>query len=207
MNHFLAKLVLFTGLLCMAAPVSAHHPMGGRAPANFFEGFVSGFAHPIIGLDHFVFLIAVGVLAIGLQLRYWIPALFIMATVVGTVLHMMSVNLLWVDAMIALSILLSGVLLLGFREHRQAVLLVLCGIAGVFHGYAYGEAILGAEPTPIAAYLVGFTIIQYVIMATLVWGGDLFLQRNKAETAKKLIHMLGSAVSSIGLVFLALSAS
>jgi urease accessory protein len=33
--------------------------------------------------------------------------------------------------------------------------------AGAVHGYAYGESIVGAETQPLAAYIVGFAMIQY----------------------------------------------
>jgi urease accessory protein len=36
-------------------------------------------------------------------------------------------------------------------------------IAGAVHGYAYGESIVGAERTPLLAYIVGFALIQYGI--------------------------------------------
>ncbi len=38
---------------------------------------------------------------------------------------------------------------------RSAVALVLFVIVGLIHGYALGESIYGAEPTPLYAYLVG----------------------------------------------------
>jgi len=41
------------------------------------------------------------------------------------------------------------------------VLTVLGAIAGLFHGYAYGESIIGAGMT--FAYLLGFTLIQYTV--------------------------------------------
>ena len=42
---------------------SAHHPFGGEAPKTIAEGLLSGIGHPVIGLDHIVFVIAVGLLA------------------------------------------------------------------------------------------------------------------------------------------------
>jgi urease accessory protein len=36
-------------------------------------------------------------------------------------------------------------------------------VAGLFHGHAYGEAIFGAEATPVVAYLAGFGLTQYGI--------------------------------------------
>nr|MDJ0600449.1 HupE/UreJ family protein [Crocosphaera sp.] len=52
------------GLLILAQPATAHHPFGGQTPSNFFEGFLSGLGHPIIGLDHFAFILASGFLGI-----------------------------------------------------------------------------------------------------------------------------------------------
>ncbi|MEM9273909.1 MAG: HupE/UreJ family protein [Cyanobacteria bacterium P01_F01_bin.143] len=45
-------------------PAQAHHPLGGGTPANFIEGLLSGFGHPIIGLDYFAFVIAFGLIAV-----------------------------------------------------------------------------------------------------------------------------------------------
>ncbi|VEP17320.1 hypothetical protein H1P_590012 [Hyella patelloides LEGE 07179] len=50
--------------LVMVQPTLAHHPFDGRTPASFVEGFLSGLGHPIVGLDHFAFVIAVGLLAV-----------------------------------------------------------------------------------------------------------------------------------------------
>jgi len=33
----------------------------------------------------------------------------------------------------------------------------------MFHGYAYGEAIIGATTVPLVAYLLGFSLIQWII--------------------------------------------
>src|SRR5262245_66502724 len=52
------------GLLLLALSAtnaSAHHVMGGRTPATFMDGLLSG--HPIIGIDHFAAVVAVGCLA------------------------------------------------------------------------------------------------------------------------------------------------
>ena len=52
------------GLVASARPPAlAHHVMGGRMPASFSEGLLSGFGHPIIGLDHLAAVLAVGCLA------------------------------------------------------------------------------------------------------------------------------------------------
>lgn len=202
----LSALIGLVGLLGAAVPVLAHHPLGGRAPASLFEGIVSGFAHPVIGLDHFAFLIAIGLLAVGQARRYWLPVAFVLATVAGTVLHLMSIDLFSVEAVVALSVMLAGGLLLAYRQYRPSFLLALGGVAGLFHGYAYGESIIGAEATPLFAYLTGFSIIQYVVMACAIWAGGEVVRRVSEQTSMKLVRFAGSAVSATGLVFLTLSA-
>ncbi|MFT4584833.1 MAG: urease accessory protein [Gammaproteobacteria bacterium] len=192
-------------LLCAAGPVLAHHPLGGRAPTDLFEGIVSGFAHPIIGIDHLAFLLAIGLLAVGQSRRYWIPAAFVVATVAGTVVHLRGMNLFSVEAMIAISVVLSGGLLVAYRQYRPSLLIALGGVAGLFHGYAYGEAIVGAESTPLFAYLVGFSVIQYVVMATSIWAGGRLLQRVSEQTSQTLVRVVGSAITAVGLVFFALT--
>ncbi len=46
----------FAGLMPSAR---AHHPMGGQTPETFSQGLLSGFGHPIIGIDHLAFLIVI----------------------------------------------------------------------------------------------------------------------------------------------------
>src|SRR3569833_574958 len=55
------------GLFFAAEPALAHHVMGGRMPATFGEGFLSGLGHPVIGLAHFAAVVAVGCLAAALR--------------------------------------------------------------------------------------------------------------------------------------------
>jgi urease accessory protein len=40
---------------------------------------------------------------------------------------------------------------------------------GLFHGYAFGEAVLGAEATPVIAYLAGLAIVQSLMIYGLVF--------------------------------------
>ena len=59
-NLTVLGLIAIAILIIGIEPAHAHHPMGGATPANFSQGFLSGLAHPIIGLDHLVFVIAIG---------------------------------------------------------------------------------------------------------------------------------------------------
>lgn len=180
----------------------AHHPMGGVTPSTFFQGLLSGFGHPIIGLDHLAFIVGVGLLSAAFAKRWLMPLAFVAATVVGTVLHLMALSLPAAELVIAITVALIGVLAFSGWRVALGVAATLFALAGVFHGYAYGEAVVGAEATPIAAYLLGFCIIQYAIAVGVMLLVD-WLGRTAAKLAGLHRRIGGGIVAGVGLVFLA----
>jgi urease accessory protein len=157
------KLSLSLGALSLslfANPTCAHHPLGGKTPSIFFEGLISGFAHPVIGLDHFIFVAAMGIAAVLIGKRVAMPILFVLATLVGAGIHLSSINLPMAETMIALSVATIGWMILSGRQISVRIYTGLFAAAGLFHGFAYAEAIFGAETAPLVAYLFGFGIIQ-----------------------------------------------
>ncbi len=150
--------------LTFAPPALAHHPFGGQAPKSFFEGLISGIGYPILGLDHFAFVIAVGFLAAALRRGFTVPLAFLLAALTGTGLHLSAATLPAPELVISGSVLLFGLLLVTHRPLSTPLstpaVVALTAFVGMFHGYAYGEAVIGAEPTPLVAYLIGFTLVQ-----------------------------------------------
>ena len=56
-------------------PAEAHHPWESQmGDFNFLQGFASGLAHPILGFDHLLFLISVGLIG-GVSLFTRVPLL------------------------------------------------------------------------------------------------------------------------------------
>ncbi|MEL6327279.1 MAG: HupE/UreJ family protein [Cyanobacteria bacterium J06626_23] len=147
----------------LATPALAHHPLGGRLPSNMMEGLLSGVGHPVIGLDHLAFVIAAGLLATTRVKGFWIPLAFVAASIGGTAIHLASIDLPVPELIISVSVLAFGAILaMGDRLNLLTVIL-LAALSGIFHGFAYGEGIFGAEPTPMVAYLIGFAGVQAAI--------------------------------------------
>lgn len=192
-------LVLISTLLC-AQQAIAHHPMGGKTPSNFFEGFFSGLAHPLIGLDHFAFVVAIGLLAVGQVRGAFIPAGFVSAALAGTGIHLLNLDLPAAEIAIAGSVIIFGALLVTPNKPNWLVLTALGAIAGLFHGYAYGEAIVGAGMTPLVAYLLGFTFIQYGVALVVLLIGNA-VSRNATQPLSWQ-RFAGLVICSIGVVFL-----
>lgn len=166
-NHEILRSIRFIAVLCLASllpdTAQAHHAMGGEVPRSLWTGLLSGFAHPVIGFDHLVFVLCVGLLAAAQDRRLLIPLPFIVFSAVGALAYLARVSVPGVEFAIALTILAGGSWLISARTTHWAALATFLGVAGLLHGYAYGEAIFGAEPTPLFAYLIGFSVVQYVL--------------------------------------------
>ena len=193
--------VVGLGLSLLALPALAHHPLGGRLPANFFEGFMSGVAHPVLGPDHFAFVVAAGLLAAIAPRGVWIPVAFVLAGLAGTGMHLMRLNLPAAEFFISASVLCFGWVLAMKQRPNLIVVSGLAALAGLFHGYAYGEAIVGAEMTPLFAYLVGFTCIQLAIALGAFAVGRALLGQS-SEQPMLSFRFAGFAISGAGVAFL-----
>ena len=186
-------------LLLTALPASAHHVMDGRIPSNAVEGFMSGLAHPVIGLDHLAFVVASGLVAIGSKRGWIVPVVFVLAALGGTGLHLQGWNLPVPEVMVAGSVVLFGLLLALGRQLPIAALGAIGLVAGIFHGYAYGESIVGAGMMPLTAYLVGFTAIQLAIAL----GSRALLQKLTQGAIEQPLRYIGFAITGAGAAFLA----
>jgi len=178
--------------------------MEGGLPATFVEGLLSGLGHPLIGLDHAAFIVAAGfLLALVKGGMRGILAL-VAGALVGAVLHLAGVGLPGGEIGVALSVMLVGGLVMARRQFPLAVLAGGLAIAGALHGHAYAEAIFGAEPAPLGAYLAGFSIIQ-----SCVAGAAFFVHRwliaGRQAWARRISTALGAVAGTVGIVFLGLN--
>ena len=187
-------------LLRTIEPAAAHHPMGGQIPSNFWEGLLSGIGHPIIGIDHLVFVVAVGLIAALVNQGFLIPISFITTAMLGTVFHLLNFNLPQVEIAIAISVVAFGIMLALKQKLNTPLLAIIAATAGIFHGYAYGEAIIGAEITPLLTYLIGFSVIQLLIALLAMKFVELINHHWQNQTFS-LMRFLGFVITGIGAVF------
>jgi urease accessory protein len=184
--------------LLTLAPASAHHVMGGKTPSTFGEGLLSGLGHPVIGPDHLAFLIAVGIAVGAGGLSLALPLVFVAASAIGVALHVAGMNLPGSELIVAASVILAGILLARGRALPLAAWASLFGVAGLAHGYAYGESIFGAEPTPLLAYLFGLVVIQ----TALSTGVAAITRKRGAEVSAMAPRLAGATIAGVGLMAL-----
>ena len=199
-------LLAVTAVLSISAPALAHHPMGGVTPSTLTEGLLSGFGHPVLGLDHFAFILAAGLLAAPRTRALVLPIAFVAGSFAGSLLHLGEVSLPGGEYLIAGSVILMGLLLASARRITDGLFAGLLGLAGLLHGHALAEAIFGAEATPLVAYLGGLAVTEYAIAAAVVIGWRL-LAPVWLGALPRFSRFAGAGVAVIGAVFLVLNAA
>jgi urease accessory protein len=200
-QRVMVAISILVSLTVCAQGALAHHPLDGRLPSTWLEGFLSGLAHPILGIDHLAFVIALGLVTSVIQWGQLLPIYFLVAAMLGTGLHLQSVDLPGNEAMVAFSVILLGSILAVGQRLPFGAVAIFGAIAGLLHGYAYGEAIVGAQTTALVSYLIGFTTIQAVI-ALGVWAIARKTQQ-VANTPQSWVRLVGSGICGIGIAVLA----
>ena len=159
--------LLVVPLLVGASPALAH--TGGE-----LGGLTSGLLHPITGLDHVVAMVAVGLWGGILRApAIWLlPVVFPLVMALGGAAGVAGVPLPGVEAGIALSGVVLGLMVVLAARPPLWAAVALVGAFAVFHGHAHG-AELPQSAVP-AIYAVGFVI------------------------ATGLLHLAGIAVGSVG---------
>ena len=189
----------------LSGDAQAHHAMGGKLPASFMDGFLSGLAHPILGPDHMAFVVGIGLLAAIGGFGVMLPALFVAAMVGGLALHFAGANVPYSEILLALSVVAIGCAIVLGRERPMPLTVAgLFGLAGILHGYAFAESIIGAEATPVVAYVGGLALVQFAI-AGLTWYLAHPAKGGQPVLKPVAIRALGLTIVAVGAVFLALN--
>jgi len=119
-------------------------------------GLLSGLAHPVLGPDHLLFLLALSL--VGLRHRsLWMLGL--LATgLAGSCLGLVLPGLPAADALVSFSLVVVALILLAGWDRR----LLLPAIA--LHGYVLSGTVLGWNAAPITTYLIGLLISQGALL-------------------------------------------
>jgi urease accessory protein len=119
---------------------------------------------------------------------------------VGVVVHVGGIGLPAPEVIVAISVLLAGLLIAAGRALPVVAWGALFAFAGLFHGYAFGESIYGAEASPLWAYLVGLVLSQSVLAV----GIALAARHMGAGVSGLAPRLVGAAIVGVGLTTLVL---
>ncbi|MEH2142871.1 HupE/UreJ family protein [Nostoc sp.] len=192
----IAVLILIS-LLSSLSEIPDHHTI-----SNCWEGFLWGLADPVIGLDCLVGIVAIGLLSSVFVRGAVIAGCFVLAVVLGIVIHLFQLNLLGTEIAIAISTIVFGTMLM-MPNRPNFMVLALVGVsAGLFQGYADAESIIGAGMMPLVAYILGITL---TVFAVAMSARKIGVAMGMGEINRILpwkISIAGFGLCAIGIVFL-----
>jgi urease accessory protein len=175
--------------LALTAPALAHTGVGAHS-----HGFAAGFLHPLMGLDHLLAMLGVGVWAAQLGKRgtWLVPAAFVAVMIAGAGLALAGAPLPMVEFGIAGSVLMIGALIAFGTRMPVGLAMGLVGLFALFHGHAHGTELPGfAHP---AVYGAGFAAATALLHVAGM--GIALAVRQRA--AKLPFRVAGAAVAAVG---------
>ncbi|MCZ4337377.1 HupE/UreJ family protein [Shewanella colwelliana] len=175
-------------LLCWAAPAFSHEITSGA-------GFVTGFNHPVLGFDHLLAMLSVGLLStqLGGHAIWRVPLAFMAFMLVGGILGVFAIAVPFVEIGIALSVLLLGGAIALDKRIPLYAAMAFVGLFAIFHGHAHG-----AEMPELASpvlYALGFLSGTAVIHICGVALG--FIMQN-INVKWPLTRIAGVAIAATG---------
>ena len=178
--RLLLPLLLLTPTGLMAHP--GHEHAGG---------FASGLAHPLLGLDHLLAMLAIGVVAarLGAHARWAVPGSFLAGMLVFGLIGVGGAESALAEHLIIASIILLGALLAMALRPPLVILAAFAAVFGAAHGYAHGS-----EGTGDGGYLLGF-----MLTTAALHGAGLALGAWIATRGRWLVQGAGGAVALAGI--------
>jgi len=187
-----ARLSLLLVLLLACGSAFGHEATGVAG------GFISGFVHPLLGWDHVVAMVAVGLWGafLGMPAIWLLPVVFPLMMTVGGVLGLAAVPLPAVEIGIALSAIVLGVMVVSAARPPLWVAALIVAAFAIFHGHAHGTEL--PEAVSPLAYSLGFVIAT----GTLHLIGIGFGLLTRWPAGRVAVRAGGGLITAVGLLFL-----
>ena len=180
----------------LLAPGSAFAHEGSSLP---YGSFIAGLAHPVLGVDHFLAMVSVGILSaqIGGRAIWTVPTTFVSVMAIGGLLGWLDVGLTSIELGISFSVLTLGIAIAADRKLPVLVAMGAVGIFAIFHGYAHGSEMPNVA-NPIR-YALGFMTGTALLHIAGLLVGDISQHYSRG---KILLRIAGAAIAGVGTLFL-----
>lgn len=181
--------IAFAGALMIAVFMQSGESQG--------HSFILGVAHPLLGMDHILVMVAVGLWAvlIGGRAIWILPTTFLATMLAGFAAASFGLNIPLVEPVISTSIVAVGLLVaLAVRAPLWLGALITALLA-FFHGHSHGTEALA---TSLLSYALGFTLATATLHATGI-GLAIFASRSIRQVA---LRAMGGLTALIGIALL-----
>jgi urease accessory protein len=180
-------------LAALWAQTACAHVLKGEA-----YGFLTGFLHPISGLDHVLAMVAVGLWGaqLGAPAIWMLPVAFPLVMAMGGMLGFLGVPIPGVEYGIAASAILLGAAVAFEVRPPIVVAGLLVGFFAIFHGHAHGTELPPGQSALL--YSMGFVIATGCLHAVGIGIGTV----HRWTWGQKLLRASGTMVAAGGVFFL-----
>jgi urease accessory protein len=189
-----ARWALLLGALTFLLSATAH----AHTETGAVGGMVSGFLHPLTGLDHIVAMVAVGLWGayLGSPAIWLLPVVFPMVMAFGGALGILGVPIPAVETGIALSAIVLGAMVALAAKPKLWIAAVIVGVFAIFHGHAHGTEL--PKSANALTYAIGFVVATGLLHLSGIALG--FLVR--WPWGRITVRTAGLAIACIGMAFL-----
>lgn len=186
------RLAALTFAILASGPALAHTGTGDVG------GLASGFVHPLLGPDHVIAMVAVGLWGVflGAPAIWVLPIVFPLVMALGGAFGMIGLPLPAVETGIALSAVVLGLCVALALKPPLPVAAVIVGAFAIFHGYAHGAEM--PEASSAVSYALGFVIAT----GLLHLAGILFGALARWEAGRIAVRTAGGLIALAGGAFL-----
>jgi urease accessory protein len=161
-------------------------------------GLLTGFLHPLSGLDHVLAMVAVGLWGaqLGAPAIWVLPLAFPLVMAMGALLGFLGVSIPGVEYGIAASAIMLGAAVAFEVRPAIVVAALLVGFFAVFHGHAHGTELPAGQSALL--YSMGFVVATGCLHAVGIGIGTV----HRRLWGRKLLRAAGTAVAAGGIFFM-----
>ena len=181
---------VITLLTLLLLPTSAFaHTVGSAG------GFLSGLTHPVLGFDHLLAMLSVGILSaqMGGRAIWSVPSTFVTVMALGAFIGIKGIGIPGVEYGIAVSVLVLGVSLAMEKKLLPVWAMIFVGFFAVFHGHAHGTEMPNIVKPII--YAAGFLLGTAGIHVVGVLVGII---ASKSTKGAEFLRFVGAGISGVG---------
>jgi urease accessory protein len=173
--------------------------------STIWEGFIWGIADPVISLDRFTGIVALGLLSARFARGNWLNITFVLAAVCGQLINLSPVMLPAPSIVIATATIVLGIMLVTLIPIHWLAIAILSVIFGIFQGYSDATSIIGAATPTAITFVISVAFSQTVIVMSARKIGVIFGMNEINQILPKIIRFVGLVFCAIGIVFLSYS--
>jgi urease accessory protein len=186
------RLALTLAFTALPATAFAHPQVGS------LTGFLTGFLHPLTGLDHVIAMMAVGLWGaqLGAPAIWALPVTFPMVMAFGGFLGLVGVPLPYAEIGIALSGVLLGATVMTESRPPLWIATALIAVFAICHGHAHGAEL--PPGTSGLTYSIGFVVATGLLHACGIGIGTI----HRWSYGRLALRALGGLICMGGVFFL-----